>query len=167
DGGQGGRGVVAGGQAHVAADDDQGAALLDVAADVGEVAADLVIEGVVVVEDDEVEAAELLFKELVGGEGDQRERREGILAVGVVGPTEDVVAEQLDVGIAAEEGAQGPDVPVRPARDVQRADLVAQNLDDEGAAVVGGGGLAVDGPNLDLVDELADAIGGDLEADRG
>ncbi|HEY8375837.1 MAG TPA: hypothetical protein VIK91_05070 [Nannocystis sp.] len=50
---------------------------------------------------------------------------------------------------------------------MEGADLVAQDLDDEGAAVVVDGGLAVDGADLDLVDELADAIGGDLEADGG
>jgi hypothetical protein len=159
-------GVVAGRQAEVAADDDQGAAVLDVVGDVGEVAGDLMIDGVEVVEDDEVEGAELLLEELVGREGDQAELGGRVLAVGVVDPAQDVVAEQLDVGVAAEESAKRPDVPVGATGDVQHADLVAQDLDDEGAAVVGERGLAPQRADGDLVDELADAVGRDLEADR-
>lgn len=48
---------------------------------------------------------------------------------------------------------------------MEDADLVAQDLDDEGAAVVGEGGLAGERADGNLVDELTDAIGGDLEAD--
>ncbi len=159
-------GVVAGGEAHVAADDDQGAALLHVLGDVTEVTADLMVEGVEVVEDDEVERAELLLEQLVGREGDQAELGGRVLAVGVLDAAEDVVAEQLDVGVAAEQGPQGAHVPVGAAGDVQHADLVAQDLEHEGAVVVGGGRLAGQRARGDLVDELADAIGGDLEADR-
>jgi hypothetical protein len=78
---------------------------LHVAGDVAEVLADLMVDGVEVVEDDEVEGAELLLEELVGGEGDEAELGGGVVAVGVLDAAQDVVAEQLDVGVAAEEGA--------------------------------------------------------------
>ncbi|MBK8717230.1 MAG: hypothetical protein IPN32_21155 [Deltaproteobacteria bacterium] len=122
------------------------------------------LDRVEVVQHHQIERAQLLLEQLLGGEGDQRERL-AVLARDVVEVAQDVVAQQLDVGVAAQQGPQRADVPVGATGHVQHTDLVAQHLHHERAAVVRDRGLAGQLGHEDLVDELPHTIGRDLEFD--
>ena len=124
---QRGEAVAAAGERQVAADHGDGAPLLDVVAHVGEKRLDAVGGVVEVLEDHQVERAELLLEDLEGGERDQRQIVvvPGLL-VGL--GAQDEERHQIDVGIAAQHRAQEALVPRGPAGQVQDADAIPDHL---------------------------------------
>ncbi len=91
--------------------------------------------GVEVLEDDRIEARQVLAEELVDGERDQRQLVGRGLHV-VAGGAEDEEGHDVDRGVALEPHAQRAHVVGGAAGDVEDADAVADDVEREVAAVV-------------------------------
>ena len=114
-----------------------GAALAHVAHDVVEIGRGQDALVGVAVEDDEVELLDLLLEQLARREGDQRQlvdRR----AVLLLRRAQDGEVDEVDVGVRLQEVAPGALAGMRLAGDEEHAQLLADALDRDDGAVVGG-----------------------------
>lgn len=153
--------VPAVGEGARAAHHHEPAARLDVLRQVAEVAVQPVRDGVEVLQDDGVEARQVLGEELVDGEADERELGVGRADVAAIG-AKDEEGDDVDGCVGLEPRPQRADVVRRTAGDVEHAHALARDVEHEQAPIVVGDLVA--GRRLDR--DLDEARAGAVERHR-
>ena len=130
---------------------EEGAAALDVIGDVLEIEARQQRLTRIAVEDDEVEILDPPAEEIGGRKSDQRQLR-GRRAGHLVRRTQNGEMHELDIRVGAQKVAPAALALMRLARNEQHLETVAHAFDDDDAAVIDLGQLALDGRRLELDD---------------
>jgi hypothetical protein len=139
------------------AGDQDGAAVLHVAAHVVVIDRGQDAAALVAVPDDEVELLDLLEKQLPRREGDERQlgHRHAVL---LVRRAEDGEVDEVDGGVGLQQVPPGPFARMRLARDEEDAQAVADAVDLDDGGVVAVGQLALGGRH-DELDHVHAAVG--------
>lgn len=135
---------------------------LDVLREVGQVPVQSVRDRVEILQNDGVEAGQVLGEELFDRELDQRELAVGGDHIVVVGAKNEE-GDGVDRRVRLEPGAERPDIVGRPAGDVQDAHALAGDVEREEASVVVGDLIVARRLELDLDEAGASPVEGDGE----